>query len=277
MILTPFRYPGAKNKLLPIIKPRLDEFFEWDFYCEPFVGGGSVLLDVAQKKPEAKLFINDKDWWIASFWKVVAEHHSNELPALMKMLEVHPTLDLFYKLKETPANSEVEAAYRAIFFNRTTFSGILKSGPIGGKDQKSQYKIDCRWNARKLGEKIVKCNHLLAGRTQVECKDFKVYFPLTASCYPTYIDPPYYVKGDDLYQEYMTAQDHVDLAKILQGRPNWILSYDDCPEIQELYKNNRIIDLAARYCINGKKDKWVNKCELLILPDSYGNLHKKKP
>lgn len=266
MILTPFRYAGAKNKLLPILSPHLSKLAEWDFYCEPFVGGGSVLLDVAVRYPKIKLFINDKDYWVSSFWKVVADRNTKGLLYLLKLMEEHPTLEQFYKLREEAPNNEVEAAYRAIFFNRTTFSGILTSGPIGGKDQKSKYPIDCRWNYDKLCKKIMHCHELLVERTEVTCKDFKNCFALTASIYPAYIDPPYFVKGDMLYPETMSEQDHVDLAKILKDRPNWVLSYDDCPEIRELYKNNQIIDLAARYCINGKKDSWAHKNELIIVP-----------
>jgi DNA adenine methylase len=266
MIFSPFRYPGAKNKLLPILRQHIDEVASWEHFCDAFVGGGCVLLDVASRYPKMKLWVNDKDYWMSSFWKVVSRRDDKQMLQLLKLMEQYPTLEHFYKLKETPATDEVEAAYRAVFFNRTTFSGILTSGPIGGKDQKSQYTVDCRWNYNKLKEKILACHKLLAERTEVDCKDFKHYYPLTNSNYPTYIDPPYYHKGDALYPERMTDEDHKYLANILNGRPNWILSYDDCPEIRKLYSNNTIIDLNTRYCINGKKETWVNKGELLILP-----------
>lgn len=266
MILTPFRYPGAKNKLLTTLRHHIDEIAKWDHFCDAFVGGGCVLLDVASRYRKMKLWVNDKDYWMSSFWKVVSRESDREMNELLLLMAKHPTLELFYKLKETPPNSDVEAAYRAVFFNRTTFSGILSSGPIGGKEQKSKYTIDCRWNYHKLHSKIWACHMLLKGRTEVDCKDFKHYYPLTNSNYPVYIDPPYYHKGDALYPERMSKEDHKYLAEVLQQRSNWILSYDDCPQIRELYSNNIILDLNTRYCINGKKQNWVNKGELLILP-----------
>ena len=95
--------------------------------------------------------------------------------------------------------------------------------------------------------------------------DFSEYDILIGFDFPAYIDPPYKVKASMLYHEYMNDSEHVKLAEILRKRNNWVLSYDDEPGIRELYKNNKIIDLAARYSINGKKTKWESKNELIIL------------
>jgi DNA adenine methylase len=83
---------------------------------------------------------------------------------------------------------------------------------------------------------------------------------------PVYADPPYWVKGDMLYPEQMSSKDHETLAFLLLDRHNWVLSYDDCPEVRAMYQDCKIIDLSARYCINGKKDNWEHKNELLIVP-----------
>lgn len=266
--ITPFRYPGSKNKMLPILMEHIDQLMvNRNEFCDAFVGGGSVLLEVAKKYPKAELFANDKDVWISSFWDVVSAVDTNKLLELFDLVEARPTLELFYKLRETPATNIVERAYRAIFFNRTTFSGIASSGPIGGKEQKSQYHVDCRYNVDKLKKKIRACRDLLMGRTKVSNVDFSSYDVLTQSNCPTYIDPPYFVKGDMLYSEKMNAIEHETLAKILETRANWVLSYDDCAKIRSLYSNKHVIDLSARYCINGKKDNWESKNELIILGD----------
>jgi DNA adenine methylase len=235
-------------------------------FCDAFVGGGSVLLEVAKKYPKINLYANDKDSWVASFWQVVADNDTKNLDALLELVAVQPTLELFYKLRETPPNGIVEKAYRSIFFNRTTFSGIAYSGPIGGKEQKSKYSVDCRYNAIKLKKKILACHELLKGRTIVENVDILSYDILNNYDIPMYLDPPYYIKGDVLYIEKMNDFAHKSLSEILKDRLNWVLSYDDCPEIKSYYKEQIIVDLSARYCINGKKDNWENKNELIILP-----------
>jgi DNA adenine methylase len=265
-IQTPFRYPGAKNKLLPIIEEQLIDLGinNQHNFVDAFIGGGSVLLKIAEKYPNIKLFGNDKDYWIASFWQIVSNDDNYKLIELLKLMNQPATLEHFYKLREKPPVTDIEAAYHAIFFNRTTFSGIFYSGPIGGKDQKSKYTVDCRWNLEKLKYKILKCHELLKGRTTVENVDFEKYSILTSTDYLTYLDPPYFIKGDALYIEKMTKIDHIALAEILNKRKNWLLSYDDDSYIRNLYKEHNIIDLKARYCINGNKSSWEHKNELLI-------------
>jgi len=123
--VTPFRYPGSKNKMLPILMEHIDKMMAGrNEFCDVFVGGGSVLLEIAKKYPSIQLYANDKDINISSFWEVVASVDSLKMFELFDLLEAKPSLVLFYKLRETPANNIVDRAYRAIFFNRTTFSGI---------------------------------------------------------------------------------------------------------------------------------------------------------
>lgn len=267
-IQTPFRYPGSKNKLLPSIMIYLDIILNGaSNFSDAFVGGGSVLLEVAAKYPKINLFANDKDRWVYCFWKVVADTDRTKLDQLLQLMETKPTIQLFNELRKPfDETDEVACAYHCIFFNRTTFSGIARSGPIGGQEQKSKYTVDCRYNYKKLKAKIEKCHELLAGRTTVDNKDILVYSFLRHYNEPVYLDPPYYVKGDMLYTEKMSEFDHEKMASVLKDRPNWVLSYDDCPEIRQLYTGKNITLLPVRYCIDGEKDDWKQTGELIITP-----------
>lgn len=267
MSFSPFRYPGGKGKMLPVLMEYIDSILkDGNSFCDAFVGGGSVALEVANKYPKSSIFLNDKDYNIYCFWKIIADSDINKLNELLQLMTEQPTIELFYKLRGTPANSDVESAYRGIFFNRTTFSGIAYSGPIGGKDQNSKYTVDCRYNFKKLKEKMLKCNKLLSGRTVVSNEDFSTYSLYSDASAVLYCDPPYFQKGDILYVQKMNDEQHKILSGLLNKRSNWILSYDDCPEIRDLYKSNKIIDFAVRYSINGEKSSWQNKNELIILP-----------
>lgn len=267
MNISPFRYPGAKSKFLPKIFVHLEPILETSTsFIDVFTGGGSVLLSVASKYPKISLFSNDKDYWIYCFWKIVSDTDTSKLNNLISLLETKPTLDLFYKLRNESTTDEIQCAYKAIFFNRTAFSGILSSGPIGGKEQKSKYTIDCRFNFIKLKAIILNCNKLLAGRTIVTNCDFSNLDVFTKTNNAAYCDPPYYLAGKSLYVEYMNSLQHQQLRDLLSNRQNWVLSYDDCSEIRELYSQHKIIDLSTRYSIDGKKENWKNKNELIILP-----------
>lgn len=266
MTITPFRWPGAKNKLLSTLMPYLDDILKGQYsFSDAFVGGGSVLLAVATKYPTIQLFANDLDYGVYCFWYIIANKDRTQLDALLGMMETKPTIELFNYLRKEVPLTDVDCAYHCIFFNRCCFSGIARSGPIGGQNQ-SKWTVDCRYNFSKLKSKIEKCHQLLKGRTIVEPQNILEYQYLLDTNDPVYLDPPYFHKGDMLYTEKMNNFDHNKMADILNKRTHWVLSYDDCPEIKQLYKNNRIIDVSARYCIDGKKTDWKGKNELIILP-----------
>jgi hypothetical protein len=64
----------------------------------------------------------------------------------------------------------------------------------------------------------------------------------------------------------MSKDLHTYMAKILDQRTNWVLSYDDCPEVRSLYANHQISNVDARYCIDGEKKDWKKTNELIIVP-----------
>jgi DNA adenine methylase len=268
-----FRYPGGKTKLLDILMEHLSPLLKKsDSFCDAFIGGGSVSLKVAEEFPKYNLYLNDKDAYISKFWTVISHPSSDQTVELLKRMEEVPTIQQFYKLSEERCITDVDYSYKAIYFNRTSFSGIVKfnsdgtirSNPIGGKNQNSKWKVDCRYNYPKLKEKILKCRELLVGRTTVSNLDINSFIAPTDSV--IYYDPPYLKKGKELYNKWMLPDEHKLMSDKIKKLPNkWIMSYDDCPEIREWYKDYKIIDLAARYSIDGSKNNWKNKNELLIL------------
>lgn len=269
MITTPFRWPGAKNKLLfsifKFLKPLLDKS---DKFCEPFVGGAAVALEVARLYPKTQIILNDKDYGLFCFWKLVAEDDDANLHRLINKLNITPTINLFYNTKNLNTEDPVLSAFRTLFLNRTTFSGIISSGPIGGKEQNSKYKVNCRYNFNKLQKKIINCHNLLKGRTKVVCKDFQDLDTINDNSYVLYIDPPYVKAGSMLYDNSMNLQEHNALANILLERNNWVLSYDDDQLIRRLYQHCDIHNTKTAYSIDGVKNKWKNKNELIIVPKS---------
>jgi len=65
----------------------------------------------------------------------------------------------------------------------------------------------------------------------------------------------------------MTPAEHSALAKALEDRPRWVMSYDNCPEILDSYSFANIIPVDVRYSINGTdRESWIAAKELLITP-----------
>lgn len=75
-----------------------------------------------------------------------------------------------------------------------------------------------------------------------------------------YLDPPYYQKGGELYEHAFTEEDHKRLAALLKDCRQWVLSYDKCEEIENLYSgvSRDVID------VNYSIAKSTRKPELLI-------------
>ena len=84
-----------------------------------------------------------------------------------------------------------------------------------------------------------------------------------------YVDPPYYEKGKGLYPVSMTPEDHVKLAATLRETgASWILSYDTCPFVKEMYTGFPAMEINARYSVSGQdRETWVDKREFLCWND----------
>lgn len=266
-----FRYPGGKQRLLPVIMAALDPMLcEASEFHDVFVGGGSVLIGVANKYPGMKLFANDLDSRMAAFWNLVAKGSDADCKKFCELLQIPVTIARFNALRLQPSDDPIDSAYHAVFFNRTTFSGIATAGPIGGQGQRSEWAVNCRFNADRLISEFNKLRKLFRDRLVVSCRDAIDYLAQATGI--VYLDPPYYVQGKNLYPKFMQPAQHVALASALRLRNRWVLSYDNCQAIRELYEFASIQHIDARYSINGRcnieseKSVWTNSKECLITP-----------
>jgi DNA adenine methylase len=249
-----FRYPGGKSKLLKYFMPLISlTDSPLHTYIEPFVGGGSVALAVAQKWPSVKLILNDRDENIYSFWQMVACGDDRDVKQLLALIKKRPTVKQFRRLRaEEPATS-LDKAFHALFFNRTTFGGMAKSGPLGGYAQRGKGKIDSRWKPSKLTKDIKTARRLLHGRTTVLNEDFKRVIARADDHSFMYLDPPYYKAGNELYTSLWKDDDHVRLREALRGRDNWLLSYDAHPRIKEIYRVILFLVTATYSIVKNKR------------------------
>lgn len=252
-----FRYPGGKSKIKNLLISCFPEKIK--NYCEPFFGGGSVGLELLKRNKLDNFWINDKDYGIYCIWYAII-NHKEEFKELINSLV--PSVECFNKFKYDLLNLkeiEVITAFKKVVIHQLSYSGLgLKSGgPLGGKNQKSIYKIDCRWSPKHICNKIdniskLFCCNMFCTNEDFLNLDFKNYF--------VYCDPPYYIKGEQLY--HCGSVDHVKIADRLKGCNNWLLSYDDCQEIRSLYNWAKIKELDINYTINSSR----NKKELIICP-----------
>lgn len=292
-----FRYPGGKSKLRNQIIGALSKITDKvkdAEYREPFFGGGSIGLQLLQEHPLKKLWINDKDLGISCLWTAVIR-----FPDLLKELvkKFTPSVSKFDAFKEelmadrqSPKTEEEIAVYgfMKLAIHQISYSGLgtMSGGPLGGRKkenragmgstQEVKYPIDCRWSPNYICKKIDTLHSDFSSfnirSKKCTCLDFSEIIEDDSHRAVIYLDPPYYVKGNDLYQHGFTSEDHNCLAVALKNtKHSWVLSYDDCQEIRKLYEwaNIREID-GVNYSITALKNKETGKCssrtkkELLI-------------
>lgn len=274
---SPLRYPGGKALLSTYIAGVIEENYltGCNFY-EPYAGGASVSLDLLRLGFISKSVLVEKDPLVYSFWWS-AIHSPQEL---IKGIEACPiSIETWNDLQATrlvtdPSSSEyslLQLGLAGLFFNRTNFSGIIGAGPIGGKNQSSKYKIDCRFNKKTI---ISQIESLQSYRDRIEInfgdavkfmqarsKEISTGFSFT------YIDPPYYLQGPKLYRHSYTDNQHQELAEFIreQGYP-WLLSYDDHPRIRELYSNKRVQPIYLDYKVKSNRRAQELVISNLVIP-----------
>jgi DNA adenine methylase len=255
-----FRYPGGKVRYTDFILPALYKRSGFSIYVEPFVGGGSLALAMAERYPNVKLILNDLDADVSAFWDLVANAPDPEFQELAdRIMSAVPTVPLFNEIKDSQPTDRLGKAFRAFFLNRASYGG-LGNNPLGGKHQKSD-RIDSRWSAKNRVRDLHEARKLLAGRTKVLNEDFVSVIPLATGDSLMFLDPPYYKAGNQLYKFKWTDMDHIRLRDSLMGKSNWVMSYDDHPFIRDLYQVLAYL-MHVTYSL-GKKRKLI---ELLLFP-----------
>lgn len=245
---TPLRYPGGKSQLTDFVYHTIQlNNINDTIYCEPFSGGAGVAMSLLLKNRVSSVILNDLDTAIYSIWHAIL----NDTEKLLNAIEnVHVSMDTWHqqrqiydKLRDSEDYS-FELAFAAFFLNRTNRSGIITGGPIGGMNQTGNYLVDCRFNKRMLTSKIRK---IADNRERIELHHLdavdlirEVLLQQPADKLFTFFDPPYYQQGKNLYKNAFDDEKHNELAMAIQTMRNhhWIVTYDDTPEIEEIYGTN---------------------------------------
>jgi DNA adenine methylase len=264
-----FRYVGGKRKVASEIVDRILEQCVGNSptgYCEPFVGAGAVCLSLLRSsvgETIERVWLNDLDKGCAALWWCVL-HEPDELLRLVHQFE--PSRELFFEFKrdflEGREFSLVELGLRKLAVQQMSFSGmgVMAGGPLR--------KIGSRWSPRCIERNVREARRLLDGKqVTVTSLDFREVLSQVDRDTFVYADPPYMVPGGELYQHAFNQRDHEELQALLAGAKfRWLLSYDDCPQIRNMYCGDSIDELQMTYSDKGRRSRNPRKRELLITP-----------
>jgi DNA adenine methylase len=250
---SPLRYPGGKTRAVKI----LDKYIppNTNTLLSPFLGGGS--FEIAMHDRGLTVHANDLFTPLATFWNV-AKHRQRDLVTRVRAympVSKEAFLDLRSRIRTFTDDVEIAAAYFVI--NRCSFSGATFCGGFSAEAAEK----------RLTESSLMALATLDIHRMDVSNMDYAAFLDAHPDKDGTFIyaDPPYYIptyiygRDGDMHEGF----DHRAFAIKIKQRKNWVLSYNDCPLIREMYADCRIIRESWSYGMdNGKK----GSSEVVILP-----------
>lgn len=267
--ISPLRYPGGKGSLYePLQRLLRANGLHGGTYVEPYAGGAGAALALLVTGQVKNIAINDLDPAVYAFWKSLVDAPED---FSAKIAEVDLDVVEWEKQKSIYLSCDREdyasLGFATFYLNRTNRSGVLNGGPIGGKNQQGNYKIDARFNRDGLIERV-RLLGLYAHRISVTNCDGMDVIRSYASQENTliYADPPYFEKAGSLYLNSFQHEDHVELSKCLNAcaDANWILTYDNVPQVEELYSERR----REIFSLNYSAHRVIKANEVMVYSDA---------
>jgi len=261
MIKSPLRYPGGKSRAVELINSLVPDFQE---FREPFVGGGSVFVNLKQFYPNKKFWINDLYFDLYKFWEITQK----QIDKLIEQIyfwrnqftdgkELHRFL-----INNKKDFNDIEIASAFFIFNRITFSGTTESGGFSNQAFTDRFTESSIQRLKQLSKVLPK--------TKITNLDYKEVVEKEGENVFLFLDPPYYSatksalygKNGSLHKQF----NHKQFAEVMKNcKHKWLITYDDSEYIKELFYFADIIPFNLMYGMrNQTKNSNQNGKEIFI-------------
>ncbi len=245
---SPIRYAGGKSLAVGYIVELLPDNISQ--IVSPFIGGGSVEIAFANEL-DLEVIAYDIFDILVNFWQVIL---SQPEKLYERLTEFKPEKSFYYEQKEILKKHwekkikleplELAAQY---FFNHNLSYG---PGFLG-------WTSDIYLNEKRYSTMLEKVKNFKAPNLKVFVGDFSETIKKHKNEF-LYLDPPYFLEGDSkmfkgIYPQrnfpiHHNSFDHELLAKLLkEHKGGFILSYNDCAQIREWYKDFEIYTPSWQY------------------------------
>jgi DNA adenine methylase len=257
--ISPLRYPGGKTRACKIIDEILLQHFDitlFDTIVSPFFGGGSFEFYL-QNKYDLKLIVNDKFTPLYNFWNQVKLNKNILCEELRKIKSVSKEQFTNYRNTIMNLNNNIlQQSIQYFIINRCSFSGSTLSG---GFSEEASIK-------RFTPSSINKIEALDFTNIEIHNNDFYEFINnYTDNKILMFLDPPYYLQNKsklygnngDMHEGF----NHLLLFELLNTKKNWIVTYNNCEHIRNMYKDYVILDVNWSYGMNTSK----SSSEIIII------------
>ena len=245
---TPLRYPGGKSRAVVKLLQFLPDLSQVKEFREPFIGGGSVALEITKRYPHIEIWVNDLYWPLYNFWCELRDS-GGELQKELKNLKIaHCNQDscrcLFQSMKERVNDEEQSNFDRAVAFyviNKCSFSGLTESSSFSPQASDSNFSLNGIERLVEYSELITNWKITNASYEDL-LTDWKDAF--------IYLDPPYDIK-DNLYGKKGGLHKKFDHDKFAEDcdrhTAKMLISYNSNQIVKDRFKEWTVGEFAHTY------------------------------
>jgi len=147
---TPLRYPGGKSRALANLFRFLPDLSQATEYREPFLGGGSVAIEVTKRYPKLDIWVNDLYEPLYNFWCELRDHGKEMRDQLVQLKYRHcdpSSAEVLFKQSKDYLNgtqdnqSNLSRAVAFYVINKCSFSGLTESSSFSKQASESNFSM----------------------------------------------------------------------------------------------------------------------------------------
>ena len=253
---TPLRYPGGKSRALSKLLQYVPDLKGYKEYREPFLGGGSVALEISKRYRHLDVWVNDLYEPLYNFWKELQHDGKRLQDILTELKHRHPepvsAKKLFLDAKEYLTNPGTtgsfppytESVWRAVAFyvvNKCSFSGLTESSSFSKQASESNFSLN---GISKLYDYSV-----LIGNWKITNLSYEQLLTDDKECF-TYLDPPYeigsnlYGKRGSMHRSFNHDQFAADCDRFIGPQ---LVSYNSSQIIRDRFVDWKVAEFAHTY------------------------------
>ena len=245
---TPLRYPGGKSRALSKLFQFIPDLKDYTEFREPFLGGGSVAIEIGKRYPHIDIWVNDLYEPLYNFWKVLQSDGQKLKDILIQLKQRHSdpssAKQLFLDAKDylaKPVGNSIDRAVSFYVVNKCSFSGLTESSAFSKQASESNFSVN---GIEKLPE-----YSLMIKKWKITNLSYEHMLSDEEETY-IYLDPPYEIKSNlygrkgDMHKGF----DHDEFATICDKSTSPILiSYNSSQLIRDRFDGWTVAEFAHTY------------------------------
>ena len=245
---TPLRYPGGKSRALSKLFQFIPDLKDYTEFREPFLGGGSVAIEIGKRYPHIDIWVNDLYEPLYNFWKVLQSDGQKLRDILIQLKQRHSdpssAKQLFLDAKDylaKPVGNSIDRAVSFYVVNKCSFSGLTENSAFSKQASESNFSVN---GIEKLPE-----YSLMIKKWKITNLSYEQMLSDKEGTY-IYLDPPYEIKSNlygrkgDMHKGF----NHDEFATICDKSTSPILiSYNSSQLIRDRFDGWTVAEFAHTY------------------------------